>query len=85
MEIGTKEKEVTTVPRPVPIRRIPNPVIPVREPAPVRAPVRKARLLAGGSGLVVEEIPYVCPECRRALEVEDGVVYCPVHGVIEGD
>ena len=82
--IGEPQKTKVVERPPVPIRRrmIPVPKLPEKVPVrriPEKEPERK---IWEGIGLHVTEIPYFCPECGREMEVEDGLLYCPVHGVI---
>lgn len=84
MNIGEPVRRVEDVPRPIPVRRIAPP--PEREKVPMRRrePVREPAKVLPGSSMVVTEIPYMCPapRCGRRVEMEDGVLICPVHGVV---
>lgn len=82
MRIGKPIREVTTVPKPT---RAPTYIpIPERETVPVRrTPIKEpARRALGRSGMIVEEIPYGCPQCGREMDMEDGVLSCPQHGIV---
>ena len=83
MRIGKKIHEVTEEPRPYrqPAR------LPERAPErePVAVPVRREPSKIGSEGRLgytVEEIPYSCPYDGEELAMEDGILYCPKHGVI---
>ena len=90
IRVPEKEGEprvVTIIPRPpVPFRAPKEPERkPIREPVPV--PVRRVKVPAGPGdthlekvGFSISEIPYACPECSREMVMEDGELYCPVHG-----
>ncbi len=94
MNIGEPQKTRTIESPPVPVRiparpfrrpaqpfKVPEKV-PVRVPTPTKAPDKQ---LWGRIGMRVSEITYACPTCGREVEVENGVVYCPDHGVIYND
>ena len=96
MEIGKTER-TTVEPRPTRVEpmRIPVKPWPVREPEYVPArrgtPERQTPLKAfPEEGLVsvrqignrLVELPYSCPRCQRTLIDEDGMLACPLHGVV---
>ena len=66
---------------PVPIRRVP---IKISEPLKKMMPVGKEpeRKVWARAGMTVEEIPYACPQCGREMTMEDGILFCPEHGVM---
>lgn len=81
--IGEPQRTIEVERPPIPIRRRMVPIkvpekVPVR-PIPQRKPDRK---VWEDVGFIVEEISYSCPRCGRDLEAEDGVFYCPAHGVV---
>lgn len=88
MHIGKVEKVVVGVPKPEPMRRFTPP--PEREPVlvPIRRkeePKKRALQLLGEreeGPLGLTEDTTFCPICGRLLEEEDGILYCPEHGLV---
>lgn len=89
MRVGEPRREVVDVPRPVRApkfvpERGPKPMEPFRrkEAVPVRRTLEPARRALGTTGMTIEEIPYGCPHCGLEMNMEDGILSCPRHGII---
>ena len=82
--IGEPQRTIEDVPMPMPIRRrvIQIPKEPEKVPVRVGPSKEPNKEIWSRAGLEVTEIPSHCPMCGRETEVEDGILYCPVHGAV---
>ena len=87
--IGEPKRTVIKEHPMIPARRRRSIPYPIKEPekVPVRVTPSEepSKEVWNSIGMDIAEIQYSCPKCGRELNVDEGILYCPDHGVLSVD